>query len=63
LKRQKELKRKDEAAGKMARRHGKGDAAKDKGEDEEQSQSIAPTGNETETGNEAETGDETETGP
>jgi hypothetical protein len=36
LKRQKEMKRKDEAMEKMARRHGKGSSSKDVGEDEQQ---------------------------
>jgi len=36
LKRQKEMKRKDEAMEKMARRHGKGSPAKDAGDNEQQ---------------------------
>ncbi len=40
LKRQKEMKRKDEALEKMARRHGKGIPSKDAGENEQQAPDV-----------------------
>ncbi|MGD0485894.1 MAG: hypothetical protein ABSB94_01740 [Syntrophorhabdales bacterium] len=40
LKRQKEMKRKDEAMEKMARRHGKGSPVKDAGDNEQQAPDV-----------------------
>lgn len=43
LKRQKEMKRKDEAMEKMARRHGKGGPVKETGDNEQQAQAPEET--------------------
>jgi hypothetical protein len=50
LKRQKEMKRKDRAAEKMAIRHGKSEKLKNRPEEEEQQETPAPAGTNDETG-------------
>ncbi len=50
LKRQKEMKRKDEAMEKMARRHGKGTAPKDTGENEQQASDMTEETDDSEAG-------------